>query len=253
MASTIKAVSFDLWDTLVVDDSDEAKRAAKGLRSKPAERRYLTWEKLNQVQPISLEQVSLAFDVTDAAFNKVWRELHVTWPVVYRLEVLFKGLGRAPTSDALGELIEKLETMEVEIPPDPIAGVHECLEALHGRYRLCIVSDAVVTPGRNLRKVLEQHGLARFFDAFSFSDEVGNSKPNRRAFEAAAEALSVDPGEVVHVGDRQHNDIAGAQALGIKAILFTAARDTDRPNTTADAICERHADLPKIIDGLESS
>ncbi|GIT27925.1 MAG: hypothetical protein CM1200mP41_39690 [Gammaproteobacteria bacterium] len=30
----IKAVTFDLWDTVIHDDSDEPKRAAQGLRSK---------------------------------------------------------------------------------------------------------------------------------------------------------------------------------------------------------------------------
>jgi hypothetical protein len=33
-------------------------------------------------------------------------------------------------------------------------------------------------------------------------------------------------------------------------VLFTATRDVDRKTTTADAICERHADLPATIDRL---
>ena len=52
--STIRAVSFDLWDTLVVDDSDEAVRAGRGLRSKREERRHLTWKALAAHAPISL-------------------------------------------------------------------------------------------------------------------------------------------------------------------------------------------------------
>ena len=51
---TIKAITFDLWDTLVVDDSDEAKRAERGLRSKFDERRHLLWEALNAEKPIDL-------------------------------------------------------------------------------------------------------------------------------------------------------------------------------------------------------
>ena len=30
----IKAITFDFWDTLVIDDSDEAKRATQGLSTK---------------------------------------------------------------------------------------------------------------------------------------------------------------------------------------------------------------------------
>lgn len=40
----IKAVTFDLWDTIVDDDSDAAYRRSQGLRSKLEERRHLTWE-----------------------------------------------------------------------------------------------------------------------------------------------------------------------------------------------------------------
>jgi hypothetical protein len=47
----IKAVTFDLWDTIVHDDSDEPKRKAQGLRSKKAARRHLLWQALDRHQP----------------------------------------------------------------------------------------------------------------------------------------------------------------------------------------------------------
>jgi len=55
---------------------------------------------------------------------------------------------------------------------------------------------------------------------------------------------------MVHVGDRDHNDIKGAQALGMKAILFTGTRDKDKAITTADAICVHHRELPGIVRSL---
>jgi FMN phosphatase YigB (HAD superfamily) len=55
----IKAITFDLWDTLIDDDSDEAKRKAQGLRSKYDERRHLVWEALNAIEPIEMETVRL--------------------------------------------------------------------------------------------------------------------------------------------------------------------------------------------------
>ena len=88
----IKAITFDLWDTLVIDDSDEAKRAEQGLRSKFDERRHLLWEALNTIEPIELETVRLAYNVGDAAFNKVWKEMHITWHIAERLRVILNGL-----------------------------------------------------------------------------------------------------------------------------------------------------------------
>ena len=68
---TIKAVTFDLWDTIVDDDSDESQRASQGLRSKKAERRYQVWEALNQLEAIDYDKVELAYDTAEVGFNVV--------------------------------------------------------------------------------------------------------------------------------------------------------------------------------------
>ena len=246
----IKAVTFDLWDTMVHDDSDERTRAARGLRSKKQERRYLLWQAINTVQPIDKERVDLAYDVADAAFNHVWHKQHVTWTIGERLRVALSGLGRTLPDAAFDQVVKAHEEMEVKIPPDAIEDVARALADLANRYKLCVVSDAIVTPGRGLRALLRLHDLERYFTGFAFSDEVGHSKPHRAMFESAANQLGVAITEMVHVGDRDHNDVKGPQALGMKAVLFIATRDRDKAKTTADAICARHRDLPQIIDRL---
>ncbi len=246
----IKAVTFDLWDTMVHDDSDEAKRQAKGLRSKKAERRHLLWAALNAVELIDAESVTLAYDVADAAFNHVWHDLFVTWTIKERLQVALEGLGRELPEAAFAEVVAAHESMEVEIPPDPIEGIEAALADLAQRYKLCVVSDTIVTPGTGLRALLEGHGLKQYFSGFAFSDEVGHSKPHRAMFDAAASQLGVAMAEMVHIGDRDHNDVKGAQTLGMKAVLFIATRAHDKDRTNADAICARHAELPGIIDAL---
>jgi len=249
----IKAVTFDLWDTMVDDDSDEPKRAAKGLRSKRDERRHLVCSALNEIAPIDLESVVLAYDTADAGFNVVWKELHINWTVEQRLRVVLNGLGRSLPQDAFDRLVADTGRMEVEIPPDPIDGIGDALAELSRRYKLAVVSDAIVTPGTGLKAILEGHGLAQYFSAFAFSDEVGHSKPHRSMFDSACDQLGVAVDEIVHIGDRDHNDVKGPHALGAKAILFTAARDADKDATTADAVCERHRDLPAIVDRLAAA
>jgi putative hydrolase of the HAD superfamily len=246
----IRAVTFDLWDTILRDESDEPKRKAKGLRSKTAERRHLLWEALSRHSPISEAEVTLACDVADAAFTRVWREQHATWRIGERLEVALKGLGRSLPAEEFAELQRRHEEMELEIRPDLIPGIAEALAEIHERYRICIVSDALVTPARCLRQLLAGYDLARHFDGFAFSDEVGHSKPHRSMFESAARQLGVQLEEMVHIGDRDHNDVKGPQRLGMKAILFTATRAADRDRTSADAICGSYAELPAIVDRL---
>jgi putative hydrolase of the HAD superfamily len=247
---TIKALCFDLWDTLVVDESDEPKRKALGLRTKKAERRHLLWEALSRSAPITASEVTLAFDVCDAAFNKVWHDQHVTWTLRERLAVLQKGLGRTLPDAEIEALCQAYGTMETTHVPDAIAGVHECLATLASRYKLAVISDAVFTPGTSLRRLLSHYDLLRFFSAFVFSDELGHSKPDLRVFARAAAELGVRADEIIHIGDRQHNDIKGAQDAGMKAVLFCAARDIDKTGTTADAVCATHAELPAVIERL---
>ncbi len=248
----IKAITFDLWDTLVIDDSDEAKRAEQGLRSKFDERRHLLWEALNLAEPIELEAVRLAYNVGDAAFNKVWKEQHITWPIAERLRLILNELGRELPGETFNAVVRAHEEMEVDIPPDAMPNAVPVLERLARRYKLCIVSDAIVSPGGCLRRLLENHGLAKFFSGFAFSDEVGHSKPHRSMFESAAGQLGVKISEMLHVGDRDHNDVKGPQQLGMKAILFTASRDVDKASTTAEAICESFDELEEAIDRLNT-
>ena len=250
MSRKIKAITFDLWDTIIDDDSDEPKRKASGLRSKAAERRHVVWESINREIPVSKETVRLAYDVSEAAFNNLWRQHSITWTLAERLNVILKGLGCSLSEESKNGAIEALGRMEIEIPPDPIDGIKDALDRLAGRYKLCIVSDAIVTPGSGLRELLDRYGLRDFFSGFAFSDEVGRSKPHRRMFESAAGQLGIEIPEMIHVGDRDHNDVKGPQALGMKAVLFIGKRDHDRHTTSADAICERHADLPRVIESL---
>ena len=163
------------------------------------------------------------------------------------------GLKRTVPNEIFAQLVEGHARMEVDIPPDPIAGIKNALHELSTRYKLCIVSDAIVTPGVGLRKILDKHGLKDYFSGFVFSDEIGHSKPHRSMFSAAAEQLGVALDEIVHVGDRDHNDVKGPHAVGAKAVLFTATRPDDRATTTADAICDHHRELPAIIDRLALS
>lgn len=246
----IKAITFDLWDTVIHDDSDEPKRQAQGLRSKRDERRHMLWQALDHIEPIDYATVELAYDVGESAFKHVWHDQFVTWTVHERISVILKGIGRSLPQAAFDDVVQRHEEMEIDVAPDPIDGIKEALDAVAAKYKLAVVSDAIVSPGRCLREWLQMHGLKDYFSGFAFSDEVGHSKPHRDMFASAAQQLGVEIEEMVHLGDRDHNDVKGPHKLGMKAILFTATRPDDKDITTADAICEHHRDLPSIVDAL---
>lgn len=252
MALSIQAVTFDLWDTIIIDDSDEPKRAAQGLLSKYQTRRQLVWEFLNRHEPIDKALVDVSYAATDAAFRKVWYDQNCTWTVKERLDIILQGLKRTLPEQEMAELVRLHEEMELTIQPDIVPGIVEAIRELHGRYKLGVISDAIFSSGRVLRQLLAENGLEDYFDVFIFSDEIGCSKPDPRVFEAAARGLQVDVDRIAHVGDRDAKDIKGPQALGGKGIYTTVVNDRGSDTTSADAICRDYAQLVEIVDSLNN-
>ena len=62
------------------------------------------------------------------------------------------------------------------------------------------------------------------FRATVYSVDVGWCKPRPEPFRAAISALGVDASEVLHVGDIERTDVAGALALGMRAIRVDVMR-----------------------------
>ncbi len=246
----VRAVSFDLWDTILADDSDEPKRRAAGLPPKPVERRELVYRFLSRHAPVDREAVDIAYDTADAAFRHVWKHQWVTWPVRVRLQVVLAGLGRELPPGEFDELVRLHEEMELQVRPDLVPGASGALRALAERYALVVVSDAIFTPGRALRELLAGYGLRDLFAGFVFSDEAGCSKPTPRLFQRAAELAGCRVEELVHVGDREENDVAGARQAGCGAVLVTAAVDRGSAKTAADAVCSDLVRLPEVIHSL---
>jgi putative hydrolase of the HAD superfamily len=247
----IGAVTFDLWDCLFADDSDEPKRTAAGLPSKPVTRRQLVHEYLNRHAPIDRETIDLAYNIADAAYRKVWHDLHVTMTVGERLEILLEGLKRSLPREEFAALVRIHEDMELEFRPDPAPGALEALQALHGKYKLAIISDTIFSPGKNLRKLLEGAGMLPYFDHFVFSDELGNSKPHPRVFESVGQAFDIDIKDIVHIGDRPHNDIGGPHAVGARGVLLTVVKDRPLDGHVPDAVCDDYSKLAEILAGID--
>ncbi len=248
----IKAVTFDFWDTLVADDSDEKRRAALGLPTKPQARLQLLVDEITQAHPaITPEQIADAFKQANAAFNDAWKKQHHTPSVRQRLQSVYDALDIKFTPN-IAEVVRKIEEMEVMIPPNFVQGINETLEQLSQKYALGIISDTIHTTGRGLRMIMKRQGILKYFRVFIFSDEAGASKPARAVFERAQKELGVPFGEIVHVGDRESNDVDGPLAMGMKSILFTGVLDRGSANTRASAVCPEFSKLPQIISRLDS-
>lgn len=254
----LEAITFDFWDTIAIDDSDEAKRRARGLPSKADARTAMFVEYVTRNHPrVSARRAADAYAVANARFRDEWHNGHHTPSVSTRLSYAFEHLDLLPGPGQytrllaeIDELVRAIEVMEVRFPPDIAPGVDNALYLLSREYRLGIVSDTIHTTGRGLRHLLNQQGLLSYFSALVFSDEVGVSKPNGAVFRYAAEALDAPPRAIAHVGDRESNDVEGPHAAGFRTVLFTGIVDRGAERTRADAVCRHYSDLPAILQRL---
>jgi len=91
------------------------------------------------------------------------------------------------------------------------------LMALHDQgMRLVCVSNWDCSLG----SVLERCGLGSLLDGAVSSAEAGARKPDPAIFAPALELAGCEPGEGLHVGDTAEEDLAGARAAGIEALLI---------------------------------
>jgi putative hydrolase of the HAD superfamily len=100
---------------------------------------------------------------------------------------------------------------------EPFADVRPALAAARaaGR-RLVVVSNWDVS----LDDVLDRLGLAPMLDGVVTSAAVGVRKPSPEIFEHALALAGVTAHDAVHVGDSLAEDVAGARAAGIEAVLI---------------------------------
>jgi putative hydrolase of the HAD superfamily len=106
------------------------------------------------------------------------------------------------------------------------------LEALRGHGLLL---GLVSNTGRDLDEFVAHHGLD--VDCAVGSRAHGKTKPHPTIFRAALERLEVDPGEAVMVGDTLEDDVEGARAVGIRAILVDReGRYPDMPGSLPDLL-----------------
>lgn len=97
----------------------------------------------------------------------------------------------------------------------PIEGALPLLEELRERgLGLGLISNCSSEVG----ELWEDSPFAGCFDAVVLSADVGLSKPDARIYRLALERLGAEPPDAIFVGDGESDELAGAEAAGLRAI-----------------------------------
>jgi putative hydrolase of the HAD superfamily len=131
--------------------------------------------------------------------------------------------------------------------PDSLAlfpDVHSALTDLKQRgLRLAVLSNWQ----DGLGHFCEALGLAPYLDHVVCSAEVGFEKPDVRIFRHVSERLGVDPGCILHVGDRMRDDYRGGQDAGFRTLLLAREPGAEED---AEAFVRTLEDLPGRLDRM---
>jgi len=232
------ALTFDFWGTLY-------------------QNAYAREDRLQQLkqalsrhgQPRSRERIEAAYGHTRTVWDQVWRQERRSIPTTRWLSELLTNLDATIPDEAavrLGTAIE--ESFLRGDAPQPVPGVTEVIPRLAARYRMGLISDTGLTPGRVLRQVMEQDGLLAYFETLTFSDELGTAKPNPEPFLHTLEQLDASPEAAAHIGDLPETDLQGARDVGMKSILFLGVSHRDDGRELADAVFEDYSTLEHLLE-----
>lgn len=233
----IKAITFDFWCTLFGDAEEPS-----------ALRRQIRIDAFAKRAGVSTEQAAEAHRHAAEAFMLHHVEKQQTLAPPDAAILMAESCGITLNDSDIQELAECFATAILAHPPLPIEGALDAVRRAAEFRPVAVISDSGLSPGSSLTALLERFGFIDYFQVLTFSDEVGVSKPQALMFERTAEKLQVAPNELLHLGDLEPTDIAGALGVGSQAGLFTGHHDKYLEGTRAH---HTFATWSQFVDSLD--
>jgi HAD superfamily hydrolase (TIGR01509 family) len=201
MADQLKAIFFDVGNTLLFPDRDTILRSLYQRKVVPS---LEQWHAIERETKKTFDDLVQHGGLVDHSF---WRMFYAR---------LLQELGSE--DDALrAELVDATRHSANWCKIRP--GTREILERLGKRYTLGVISNA----DGKIAAVLERCGIADCFQSITDSGLVGQEKPHPVIFDVALRDMKVAAEESLYVGDVYSVDYMGAKRAGMRAILFDAA------------------------------
>ena len=234
----IRAVTFDLWNTLLTSSP-----GAIEIRSR-------FWSEVIDERGLEIDADLLhgTLSMLPDRFDEEWRAGRQYGPTE-ALADCFTAFGDRLTSEDRDALAAAFEAASYELKVAPVADAADVLSAVAATgVAVGIISDTALATGRHLRTYLDAYGIFQHVTFAAFSDEVGVYKPDPAIFAAALDGLGIgDPATAAHVGDLKRTDVAGARAMGMSTVRFRGVVDDPEDGAEADHVIDRLADLPRVL------
>jgi putative hydrolase of the HAD superfamily len=205
-AGRTRAILLDALGTLV-----ELEPPAPFLRSELAERFGVAISETDAQRAIAAEIAFYRGHIEEGRDERSLADLRERCTRALREAVPENARRRLPPASEMVEAL--LASLRFRVYPE----VRAALGQYHARgLRLVVVSNWDVS----LHAVLRSLGLSAMLNGILTSAEAGFRKPSPRIFERALQLAGIGAAEAIHVGDSVEEDVAGARAAGIEAVLL---------------------------------
>lgn len=229
---TIELITFDLDDTLwsvqpVIVAADHKLRA--WLAEHAARVDVLTPERLQQLRAEVVQlQPELDRRVSEVRYQMLLRAF------------LQSGYAEAEARETAEQAFQVFLAARQNV--ELFADVRPTLAQLCNAYMLGALSNG----NADVRRV----GLGEYFSFALNADALGVAKPEPAVFLAALARAQVKPGHSIHIGDHAHDDVFGAQQVGMRTIWFNPEGKPWVGDAEPDAQVSQIAQLPEVIRSL---
>jgi len=234
----IKAVLFDMFDTLILIDRNYEfyNQAVINMHN------YV----VNQGVNVNFEQFYDAYvkarDDLYAQAEETLEEPHFNVRIQNALQLLGHNynISSPIVTGATWEFTKKfISHVQIDEHAKPV------LQNLQGNYKLGLVSNFAIP--ETIYSLLKTNDLTSLLDPVVISGEVNKRKPSPEIFQIALQKLDVLAEEAVFVGDTADADVAGAHAVGMKAVYIKRRAEQTIEKFIPDVIIDSLADLPSAL------
>jgi len=236
---TIKAILFDMFDTLVIVKKNHE---------------YYTPSFLKMYEYLKRNGVETTIETFEKAFNKARDDLYekadpnLEEPHFnVRISQTLKSLGYnydVSSSIVLSASSEFCDEFMKYVYLDKDA--EAVVRNFYGKYKLGIISNYAIP--ECIDKLLRAYGLYSLFDVVVVSAAVNKRKPSPEIFNNTLNALRVSAKETIFVGDTLEADVDGAKAVGMKAVYIV--RRAEEGNILPDVTIKSLSELPSVLKQL---
>jgi HAD superfamily hydrolase (TIGR01509 family) len=237
----IKAILFDMFDTLMLIEKDHEFYAPSLKRMY----RYLC----SQGVTVPFEKFEETYiserDKLFAAADLKYEEPHFNVRIAATLKTLGYNYNvKSPiVAAATFEFCEEFMKY-VKIDSEAEA----TLKTLKKNFGLGMVSNFAIP--ECVLKLLKRGGIDHYFDIIVVSGAVNRRKPHEEIFKSALKLMSLSAAEAVFVGDTIDADIEGAKAVGMKAVYIERRVQNASKKYMPDRTIKRLSELPQSLVGL---